>query len=98
MRRLLAGEISLEEAIGASPMQVAALRKQALVLYRAGKWQRCASVLLAVMELGDRAPLDPVMLSRCYDELGDTGSADRWAAVANEVLGQLDRILGESKP
>ena len=97
IERLLRDEISLSEAIDATPQAIAGLRRQAEALYRSGKWRRCIALLEAVMELGDRTPLDPVMLSRCYDELGETGSAARWAEVAQQVLGGLDRIIAESK-
>lgn len=73
--RLAAGDTDLPEALGVTDAQLEALRRQAIALHTAGKWQACIDVVLGVTALGSVHPVDALLLARCYRQLGDDASA-----------------------
>jgi hypothetical protein len=99
IERCRTGRATLAETLAIDSTMMKALRAQGYALYRAGKWQRCADVVLGLVALGDLEPWDPVILSRCFDELGDPDRAAICAKVAEVILAELDdsirEIIGE---
>lgn len=91
----LRGEKSLKEALGVSELTLEELRAQARALYHAGRWARALEIAFALDALGAIEPFDAVMVSRCFDELGDTENAIASARVAEELLAQLEALLPE---
>lgn len=93
----LKGEGSLADGLGLEPENILSLRRQALALLEAGKWQRAIDVVLGLVALGNVHPADPAILARCYEELGQPELARACAEHADamvEALGlapQLDR-------
>lgn len=73
--RLMRGESDLATALGLDEEAQKDLRRQAIALCGAGKWQACIEVVLGVTALGSIHPVDAVLLSRCYRALGDSFSA-----------------------
>lgn len=73
--RLLSGKSDLATALGVDDEAQKDLRRQAIALCGAGKWQSCIDVVLGVTALGTIHPVDAVLLSRCYRALGDSYSA-----------------------
>lgn len=73
--RLLEGKANLQTALGVDEAQVEKLRRQAIALYEAGKWQACIDVVLGVSALGSVHPLDALLLARSYRALGDAVKA-----------------------
>jgi hypothetical protein len=92
---LAEGEASLREALGVGAATIAELREQARVLYHSEKWARCIQLMFAIDALGAIEPFDAVILSRCFDELGDPESAEDVAVLAQGMLKRLDGLLGE---
>lgn len=87
------GEIEIAEALDIDGATISDLRAQAHALYLGGKWSRCVEVLRALAALGHVEPYDPVMLSRCFDEVGDEASAAVYAGIAERVLSELEAIV-----
>lgn len=83
---LFAGQRSLAEALTISPEALVHLRSQAHALYHAAQWDACVKAVEALHALGDVELWDPVMLSRCHQELGDHERAAICARIAEELL------------
>ena len=92
------GQSSLRDALGVPEHVLGELRDQAHALFGAGKWQRCIDVLLGLEALGNVKPLDPLMLSRCFDELMDADRASMYAKIADGVLSQLNAGFASERP
>lgn len=73
--RLTKGTADLSEALGVTDAHLERLRRQAIALHGAGKWQACIEVVLGVSALGSAHPVDALLLARSYRALGDDSSA-----------------------
>jgi hypothetical protein len=89
----LDGKKTLAQAMGITDRTIAELRAQAYVLYRTGKWERCIDVVLGLVSLGSLEPWDPVILSRCYDEIDDPDHSAICAKIAQVMLSELDAAI-----
>jgi hypothetical protein len=94
---LLRGEASLKDALGVSQLTLDELRAQTRALYHAGKWARAIELVFALDALGELEPFDALIVSRCFDELGDAQNAEASARVAEGLLAQLETLLEENK-
>lgn len=98
----LQGQGTLAEGLGLAPENILSLRRQALALLEAGKWQRAIDVVLGLVALGNVHPADPGILARCYTELGQPELARACAEHADaliEALGLgLELSLDEPTP
>lgn len=89
--RLLDGKIDLATALGAGAEAQKDMRRQAIALCGAGKWQACVDVVLGVTALGTVHPVDAVLLSRCYRALGDAQSAEYVEREYEALLRELQK-------
>lgn len=89
VERYLAGQGDLAEGLGVDAEQILALRRQALALSEAGKWQRAIDVVLGLVALGSVHPADPAILSRCYQALGKEEEARACAEHAEALWSAL---------
>src|SRR5258708_19072466 len=87
------GRKSLSQALGITDAVRSDLRAQSFAFYRAGKWERCIDVVLGLVSLGNVEPWDPVMLSRCFDEIDDPERASACAKIAEIMLTDLDASM-----
>jgi hypothetical protein len=95
----LEGKKTLAQSMGITDRTIGELRSQAYVLYRTGKWERCIDVVLGLVSLGSLEPWDPVILSRCYDEIDDSDHSAQCAKIAQVMLADLDAAIhGEREP
>ncbi len=88
------GKLSLRRALGVPQETLGELRAQAEAFYTAGKWQQCVDVLMGLWELEELRPIDPVLLSRCFEELGDAERASVCAKIAHDLLDRAQESLG----
>lgn len=86
----LQGQGSLADGLSLTPENILSLRRQALALLEAGKWQRAIDVVLGLVALGNIHPADPAILARCYMELGQT----EMARVCGEHADAMIEALG----
>lgn len=89
MRSFLSGEGDLADGLAIDLGVIDGLRRQALALHDAGKWQRCIDVVLALVAMGSVHPADPFLLARCYRELGMTEAAEQCASHAERLMKAL---------
>lgn len=85
----LKGEGTLAEGLGLTPENISSLRRQALALVEAGKWQRAIDVVLGLVAMGNVHPADPAILARCYTELGQPELARTCAEHADAMFDAL---------
>ena|SRR5687767_12516765 len=74
--RFIEGRIDLTEALDLSDDTARDLRRQAIALHQAGKFEACIEVVLGLAALGSVHPVDPLLLARCYTALGDVRNAE----------------------
>jgi hypothetical protein len=89
VEKFLAGECDLVEALGIDDEMLDGLRRQALALYQAGKWERCIKVVLGLVALGSVHPADPVLLARSYEKLGMHDAAAQCDLHAERMMKEL---------
>lgn len=85
----LVGEGDLADGLSITPEVVDGLRRQALALHTAGKWQRCIDVILGLVALGSIHPADAMMLSDSYRHLGRFREAEACAEHAERILSAM---------
>jgi hypothetical protein len=71
----LAGDVDLRDGLALDPEIVPSLRRQAIAMDGAGKWQRAVDLVLGLSALGSVHPVDPVILARALLALGDPDGA-----------------------
>jgi hypothetical protein len=69
------GRIELSEALALDEETLQALRRQAIALLQAGKFEACIDVVLGLAGLGTVHPVDALLLARCYTAIGDVQNA-----------------------
>lgn len=92
------GKKPLAEALKVTDATVEALRAQGQALYRAGQYARAVAVFEGLAALSRSAPWDLVILSRCQQALGRSDLANMYAALAEDELAALERILAGRNP
>jgi hypothetical protein len=70
------GRSELSEALALSDETATDLRRQAIALHQAGKFEACIDVVLGLAALGNVHPVDPLLLARCYTAVGDVRNAE----------------------
>lgn len=70
-------------------------RARALAAFQVGQWQLCVDALLAAWAQGAGHPLDAVLLSRCFAELGDRDRAIHWAESSRVFLDRVEGLLSK---
>lgn len=83
---LFSKERSLTEVLGADPATLASLRELAHAHYHSGQWAQCVAVVEGLHALDAPELWDPIMLSRCHQELGDPERAVICARIGEELL------------
>lgn len=92
LQSIYSGE-SIAQAIQLDPAQLEGLRRQAEALMTAAKWAPCLQALDLLDRLGAAGPFDALMRARCHRQLGQEDEAQRWQAVAQSILHELDSTL-----
>ena len=83
--------MALRESLGIGEETLLLLRQRAGVLFSARQWERCAWVLMGLAELDDVQIEDPIMLARCFEELGRPDVA----AACRESRESMLAMIGE---
>lgn len=96
--RLLDGRADLRDALGVQAQQVEDLRRQAIALHEAGKWQACIDVVLGVTALGSVHPLDALLLARCYRVLDDLPQAEACEQHYEDLMRVAQQTQGAGVP
>ena len=74
--KFIEGRIDLSDALELSEDFAKDLRRQAIALHQAGKFEACIDVVLGLAALGSVHPVDPLLLARCYTAIGDVRNAE----------------------
>ena len=87
------GETDLAGALGLDSEAIDKMRRQAVALYGAGKWDACVKLVLGVVALGSVHPADALLLAKCYTELGNRNAAEQCTAHYEQMM----RAVEENK-
>ncbi len=87
--------MTIREALGIGDDLLALLRARAGLLYSTKQWERCARVLMGLAELDDVRIEDPMMLARCFEELGRHDVAAACRNAHENLLSQVEAVLRE---
>lgn len=90
---LMAGEITLSQALGIENTHIDGLKDQALALMKTGKWARAADLFTAIEVLGLGQPSDALLMMRCLTALGEHEDAEVYMAKAQVVLHIMEEQL-----
>lgn len=86
----LRGERTLAGALDLDDDTFDAIRRQAVALFDAQRFERARDVLLGISALGRVHPGDMVLLAACYKALGDHETAAKIDAQARKLIAALD--------
>lgn len=89
MQAFLDGECDLATGLGVTEEMIKGLRRQALALYETAHYDRAIKVVLGLVALGSVHPADPLLLSRCYEKLGNVDAARQCEEHAERMMSAL---------